>query len=153
MAFANIAIKLCYDRLYKSLYLNEGLLVYLRLYYGYKILGVYYKYLNQRVGPFKVLEKVGKLVYYLELPPNMHIHPVVSVAQLKPAIDLSKDLYHRLPPPPGPVEEDDPNPVNLLYEIKRFLDKEPGKDRYLVKWKGYGNEYNAWYPLHALGDA
>jgi len=153
MAFANISVKSRYDKLHKSLRLHAGDLVFLRLHSGYKIPGVHHKYSNQRVGPFKILEKVGKLAYRLELPPNMHIHPVVSVAQIEPALDPADDPYHRLPPPPGPVEEDDPNPVNPLYEIERFLDKEPGKDRYLVKWKGYGNEYNAWYPLHALGDA
>ena len=83
----------------------------------------------------------------------MRIHLVVSVAQIEPAVSPADDPYHRLPPPLGPVEEEDQNPVNPLYEIERFLDKEPGKERYLVKWKGYGNEYNAWYPLRALGDA
>ena len=116
--------------------------MFLRLHYGYKILGVYHKYSNQRVGPFKVLEKVSKLAYRLELPPNMHIYPVISVAQIEPAIDPAEDPYHRLPPPPGPIEEDNKNPVNPLYEIERFLNKEPGKDRYLVKWKGYRNKYN-----------
>ena len=133
MAFANIATKLRYDRIYKALRLNEGSLVFLRLYYGYRIPGVYYKYSNQRVGPFKILEKVGKLVYRLELPSNMYIYPVISVAQIEPVIDPADDPYHRLPLPPGPVEEEDQNPINPLYEIERFLDKEPGKDRYLVK--------------------
>ena len=153
MAFANIAMKARYDQMHKMLRLHEGSLVYLRLHHGYNIPGVHHKYSNQRVGPFKVLEKVGKLAYRLQLPPNMKIHPVISVAQIEPAVDPTEDPYHRLPPPPGPVEEEDDNPVNPLYEIERFLDKEPGKDRYLVKWKGYGHEYNAWYPLHALGDA
>ena len=153
MAFANIAMKARYDKMHKMLRLREGSLVYLRLHYGYKVPGVYHKYSNQRVGPFKVLEKVGRLAYRLQLPPNMKIHPVVSVAQIEPAVDPTEDPYHRLPPQPGPVEEEDENPVNPLYEIERFLDKKPGKDTYLVKWKGYGHEYNAWYPLHALGDA
>ena len=136
--------------MHKMLRLREGSLVFLRLHHGYKIPGVHHKYSNQRVGPFKVLEKVGQLAYHLQLPPNMQIHPVVSVAQLEPA-PKGEDPYHHLPPPPGPVEEDDPHPANLLYEIERFLDKEG--ERYLVKWKGYGNKFNSWYPLHALGDA
>ena len=119
--------------MHKNLRLYKGLLVYLRLYYGYKIPGIYHKYSNQRVGPFKILEKVRKLAYRLQLPPNMRIHPVVSVAQIEPAVDPADDLYYRLPPPPGPVEEEDENPVNPLYKIERFLDKEPGKDRYLIK--------------------
>lgn len=45
------------------------------------------------------------------------------------------------------------NSVNPLHEIERFLVKEPGKDQYPVKWKRYGNNYNTWYFLRALGDA
>ena len=45
------------------------------------------------------------------------------------------------------------NSVNPLHYIERFLVKEPGKDQYQVKWKGYGNRLNNWYPLRALGDA
>jgi hypothetical protein len=151
MAFANIAIKSRYDKLHKRLRLKAGSQVFLRLHHGYKIPGVHHKYGNQRVGPFKIIEKVGKLAYRLELPPNMHIHPVVSVAQIEPALDPADDPYQRVPPVPGPIEEDDPNPVAPLYEIERFLDKDG--ERYLVKWKGYGNEHNTWYPLHALGNA
>ncbi|KAL2038845.1 hypothetical protein N7G274_008367 [Stereocaulon virgatum] len=44
-------------------------------------------------------------------------------------------------------------PTNSLYEFERFLEKEPGKDRYLVKCKGYGHEHNTWCPLHALDGA
>ena len=80
IVFINIAVKTCYNKIYKSLYLYKGSLVYLYLHYGYKIPSVYYKYSNQWVGPFKVLAKVGKLVYRLELPPNMKIYLVVSVA-------------------------------------------------------------------------
>ena len=46
IAFANIAMKSRYDRIYKILRLHEGSLVYLRLHYRYKIPGVHHKYSN-----------------------------------------------------------------------------------------------------------
>jgi hypothetical protein len=35
-----------------------------------------YKYF----GPFKVLKKIGSVVYYLELPENSLVHPVFHVS-------------------------------------------------------------------------
>ena len=41
------------------------------------------------------------------------------------------------------------------YEIEKLLERRgAGKNtKYLVKWKDCGNQYNAWYPVHALQDA
>ena len=118
MAFMNIVVKTCYNKIHKSLRLYEGSFVYLRLHYSYKIPNIYYKYSNQQVGLFKVLAKVGKLVYRLELPPNMKIYLIISMAQIEPALDPADDLYHRLPPPSRLVEEENTNPLNPLYKIK-----------------------------------
>ena len=38
-----------------------------------------------KIGAFKVLSKVSKLAYKLDLPPHIKIHPVVSVIHLEPA--------------------------------------------------------------------
>ncbi|KAK1954754.1 hypothetical protein LY78DRAFT_593655, partial [Colletotrichum sublineola] len=35
---------------------------------------------DERVGPFKVLSKIGQLAYKLNFPSNWKVHPVVSIA-------------------------------------------------------------------------
>ena len=163
IAFANAMTKHRYDSNHKAMNLQEGSLVYLRLHHGYSIPGVNHKLSNQRIGPFKVLKKVGNLAYRLELPELMRIHPVISIAQLEPATDPAEDPYGRAlrrpPPPPVELEQDD-NPELTAkqfkpYEIEKLLDRrgEGENIKYLVKWKDYGRQHNVWYPVHALGRA
>ena len=46
-------------------------------------IGTYNKLKDRQLGPFCILKKVGENAYKIELPPNMHIHPVFNVADLK----------------------------------------------------------------------
>jgi hypothetical protein len=69
-----------YDKRNTPLLLNPGDLVMLKLHHGYRIPGVKNRKLSiQRVGHFKIKRRVS---YELELPPNMKIHPVISVTNL-----------------------------------------------------------------------
>ena len=127
IAFANAMAKTRYDSTHKALRIQEGSMVYLRLHHEYSIPGVNPKLSNQRVGPFKVLKKIGNLAYRLELPAIMRIHPIISIAQLEPA--ERDDPYHRTSTqPPPPVEEEDQVDQEFaskypLYEIDRLLDR------------------------------
>ena len=61
-------------------------MAYLELLEGYKIAGLSNMELAlQRVGPFRVIERIGKLAYRLELPPPWKTWHIVSIAQLEPA--------------------------------------------------------------------
>ena len=160
MAFANVMHKLRYDANHAAANIKIGGKAFLRLHAGYTISGLINEKLSQqRVGPFKVLAKVGTLAYKLELPPIMQIHPVISIAQLEPAPE-GADPYNRFKSsnsqPVTTEEDDDPDDPNKRYEIEALLDRRitsTGRVKYLVKWKDAESEHNVWYPLHALDSA
>ena len=134
IAFANALYKAQYDFSHISMKLHEGDMIYLRLHHDYKISGLKNKKLsNQRVDSFRIIQKVGNLVYRLELSSTMFIHPVISIAQLKPAMPGS-DPYgrpwnHQLPS----IEEE--NTEDPKYEVKQLLIRRitRGKPSYLMK--------------------
>ena len=167
MAFASTIMKARYDAKHLAVNLNKGDEVFLKLHHGYSIPGLANRKLSQqRVGPFRILAKVGTLAYKLELPPVMRIHPVISVAQLEPAASVSgPDRYGRkvnLDPPPvineSELQEEatEGRDKGKPYDVERILDKRltpKGKPWYLVKWKDYGHHHNVWYELGDLTNA
>ena len=88
------------------------------------------------IGPFKVLEQVGKVAYKLNLPENMRIHSVFHVSLLK-QFDANGT---RIPPPPSLFED------GLEYEVDQVLDYDAKRKKYPIKWQGYGHEHNTWEP-------
>ena len=151
IAFANIFAKARYDSQHKPIEVSKGNKVYLKLGHGYDIPGVNPKLHQQRVGPFKVIDKVGRLAYRLELPPLMKIHPVVSIAQLEP-LPLGPDPYHR------PQNDDLPQVIEREglaedeFRVEAIIGKRKG-NKYLVKWKDYGHQHNWWYHIRDLQDS
>ena len=152
--FAAMNMKYYYDRRHTAMFLAPGDWALLRLHHGYNIpIKFNYKLDQQYTGPFKVLEKVGRLSYRLQLPEHWRIHDVFTIAQLEPAPAPGSDPYQRLPyDEPGPVEDTD------VYEVERILDKRvihKGRGfstQYRVQWKGWGSQYDQWYRVQDLGD-
>lgn len=102
------------------------------------------KLAHRRLGPYKIIERIGKVAYRLELPPDLQsIHPVFHVSLLTPAYSNPNVSI-----PPGPViinnEEE--------FEVSEILDSKQirRKVKYLVAWKGYGPEHNSWLPIENL---
>jgi transposase InsO family protein len=101
------------------------------------------KLLPKWVGPFEVTERIGKVAYKLDLPPNLKMHNVFHVQLFKKYRDNGK-----VQPPPPPIEIDD----SLEYEVERVLGHRKVKrgkgtrKEFLVKWLGYKHEHNTWEP-------
>ena len=153
IAFAQMRNKMHYDREHHPQYLREGDHAALRLHHSYDIPATQItgkKYGQQVVGPFRVLERIGRLAYRLELPAHWQLHPVFSIAQLESCPDPATDPYHR-PRPDNPeavnTERDD---LPEEWEVERILDKRVIKrgrgfsTQYLLRWKGYGSYEDRW---------
>jgi hypothetical protein len=71
------------------------------------------KLLPKRVGPFEVVERIGKVAYKVKLPPSLKMHDVFHMQLLKPYQDDGQ-----VQPPPPSIEIDD----SLEYEVERVLE-------------------------------
>lgn len=140
MDFATARAKRRYDDHHRQIEFNEGDKVYLRLHKGYHLPGKPSRKLSQqRAGPFPIKRRVGRLAYELDLPPNMAIHPVISVEHLSPT-PPGDDPFRREEPPPEPVQEsqseasDDSEPGES-YEVEVILrhKESRGNYKYLIK--------------------
>jgi len=92
---------------------------------------------NEEHRGFKIKRAVQKNAYELELPPQMHIHPVLNVSRLKAYHDgrkefpLRKNTEDRPAPQIGADNEE-------LYEVESIIAKrgKGARIEYLVKWRG-----------------
>lgn len=99
-----------------------------------------------RTGPYEIKRRVGKLAYELKLPPEVRIHPVISIIYLKP---VSEDLYQRgKSTPPAPIEVDGEQRYLIDRIIRKEVRRQPGdrtrKVYYKVRWQGYGPKDDNW---------
>ncbi|QRW25043.1 Retrotransposable element Tf2 protein [Rhizoctonia solani] len=103
------------------------------------------KLTKQRLGPFKIIEKISDQAYHLELPPTMRIHNVFYVGLLSKVRRDKKHTFENCPPPVTVDSEEE-------YKVEGITDAEErdGKWYFWVKWKGYGSKENTWEPQENL---
>ena len=97
---------------------------------------------NKCLGPFEILKKVEKSVYYLKLPSQWKTHDIFNEVLLSfyhpPQFELQQ---HPLSPPPKIINRQKKQEIECIKEAKAIA---RGEVQFLVKWKGYSNKWNKW---------
>ena len=152
ISFALANHKEYYNRNHQPLFIKIGDWAIIKLYKGYSIpssVGVTKKLTQQYVGPVRIIERVGRLAYKLDVPNDWKIHLVFFVTQLEPAPSLTKNPFQCPHPQHSPfifVKGD--TDYHKSFEIINILNKRAVKKhkglviKYLVCWTGYDPEWD-----------
>ncbi len=96
------------------------------------------------LGPFKIIQEISPVAYWLELPPNWRIHNVFHAPLLTPYHETTVHGPNFTRPPPDLIDGEEE------YEIERIVaHRQFGRSKhlqYLIKWKGYPESDNTWEP-------
>ena len=97
---------------------------------------------HTKLGPFKIIKKLGPVTFKLEMPEGMRVHPVFHISLLEPAPRNAR---------PGPVEIDEET-QEPRYEVDGILGHKEvdNKKYYLIHWKGYQHSEDTWEPEEHL---
>jgi len=104
----------------------------------------------KKIGPFKILARIGESAYKLDLPPSMRIHNTFHISLLELYQD-HKFSSQRAQPPPPIIIVGEPK-----YELEQIIDSRLhyGKLQYQAKWTGYPPEHDkVWYPYEDFENA
>ncbi|KAE8675396.1 C2H2 and C2HC zinc fingers superfamily protein, putative isoform 1 [Hibiscus syriacus] len=93
-------------------------------------------------GPYKILEKIGKVAYRLDLPKSSRLHPVFHVSLLKKFIG---DSLIAVTEPPT-VDEEGGLQIKPLKIMARRIVNRKGKPvtQLLVRWENLTEENDTW---------
>jgi len=91
------------------------------------------------MGPYKVKGIVSSNAIELELPNSIKIHPVVNVSRVRLYKSQVKG-QKKIPPKPVIIKGEEE------FEVEKILNKRTvrGKEKFLVRWKGYTAEEDTW---------
>ena len=101
----------------------------------------------KKLGPYPVKKVISEVNYELTLPDGIRIHPVFHISLLEKA---SRDELQN-----GPIMDSiEVLPVEEEYEVEeiRAIRMENNERQYLIKWKNYGEDHNAWEPTDHLSN-
>ena len=92
---------------------------------------------------------MGPVTYRLSLPQGWRLHPVFHVALLSPYRENAVHGPNFIEPPPDLISGENE------WEIEAIIGHKGNgtRRRYLIKWKGYGDNDNSWEPEKNLGNA
>lgn len=102
----------------------------------------------KKMGPFKIVKRIGNNAYQLDLPSTMAIHDVFHVVLLEPTTPSQIPGRKTEPPPPITVEN------TTEFEVQEVLDSRiyRRQGQYLVHWKGFHQGDFTWEPVSHMAN-
>jgi hypothetical protein len=98
----------------------------------------------KRLGPYEVIKVISPWAYRLQLPKELHIHPVQPISRLSKAPEDPLPGQIETPPPPVVVDGEEEYEVEQVEDSRLFR----CQLQYLVKWKGY--DERSWEPAQSV---
>ena len=153
-------VKFHYDRKHQFFFMKKkNDFAFIQLHHDYKIVIINIinkKYNEQFVNSFKILKKIDRLIYRLNLSSHWRIYLVFNVAQLKSYFFFTKIFFrrHRTNNSNFVFVENNTTTIKF-FEIKRFINKHQIKKReskYLMRWKNCDLEYDVWRNFSKLNN-
>jgi len=91
------------------------------------------------VGPYRVKGIISSNAIELELPKSIKIHPAVNISRVQ-LYKLQVEGQKKIPPKPVIIEGKEE------FKVEKILNKRTvrGKEKFLVRWKGYIAEEDTW---------
>ena len=101
--------------------------------------------LNPRfIGPFEILERVGKVSYRLALPPSMSgVHDVFHVSMLRKYVHNPSHILQHSEVEYAPMDREEVRPVRILDARDKQLRNKTIR-LVKVKWQGRSTEEATW---------
>ncbi|CAL1372707.1 unnamed protein product [Linum trigynum] len=149
LARASKKMKKWADKKRRHLEFEEGDMVMVKFYpHRFKHLKSVHKGLLRRYeGPFPIVKRIGNVVYKVELPTHLEIHPVFHVSQLKPYHEDKEDEQRREPQrAPTLVTKTHDHEVEEIM-ARRVIPRRgvhPSFVEYLVKWRNLPESEATW---------
>jgi len=104
----------------------------------------------KKIGPFRILAKIGSSAYKLDLPDTMKIHNTIHISLLEPYEDKKLPSQRQEPPPPIIIEGEPEYELEEIVDARLYY----GRLQYRAKWTGYSPEHDkVWYPASNFENA
>lgn len=110
---------------------------------------------HKYLGPFEILEAVGKQAYRLKLPAKRRIHPVFHVSLLERDVTrreaVDQKIADQLEFEEGEQPEQEVDSImDSMVFAEEAIDGRPPGLYYLIHWKGETHVEDTWEPVEGI---
>jgi hypothetical protein len=105
----------------------------------------------KRLGPYKILERIGTTSYRLDLPEDWQIHDVFHGSLLTTYVENEEHGPNYIRPDAELVDNEEEYEVEEVFNVRH--NKKKRWWEYFVSWVGWPESENSWQPMGNLKNA